>query len=84
MQFICRCTADGCNEKFGTKSNMKKHFERKHQNQPKQYVVSNYLCTVQWRLNKLLVYLVRYFNLLLCGTCISSNTMTEISAKHVN
>lgn len=79
MQFISRCTADGCNEKFGTKSNMKKHIERKHQNQQKQYVVSNYLCTVQWRLNKLLlVYLVKYFNLLLCDTCISSNTMTGI------
>lgn len=39
---------------------MKKHIERKHQNQQKQYVVSNYLCTVQWRLNQLLlVYLVQ-------------------------
>ena len=49
MQFICRCTAYGCNQKFGTKSNLKKHIERKHQNQQKQYVVSNYLrrCKVE-------------------------------------
>lgn len=81
MLFIYRCTTDGCNEKFGTKSNMKKHIERKHQNQQKQYVVSNYFCTVQWRLNKLFfVYLVKYFSLL-CGTCVSSNAMTGISAN---
>lgn len=49
MQSICRCTADGCDQKFGTKSNLKKHVERKHQNRQKQYVVSNYLwcCKVE-------------------------------------
>jgi len=43
LQFVCRCAADGCNQKFGTKSNLKKHIERKHQNQQKQYVVRNCL-----------------------------------------
>ncbi|XP_073750418.1 transcription factor IIIA [Callorhinus ursinus] len=32
------CTASGCDQKFNTKSNLKKHFERKHENQQKQYV----------------------------------------------
>uniref|UniRef100_A0A8C0LKV6 C2H2-type domain-containing protein n=1 Tax=Canis lupus dingo TaxID=286419 RepID=A0A8C0LKV6_CANLU len=34
------CTASGCDQKFNTKSNLNKHFERKHENQQKQYVVS--------------------------------------------
>ncbi|KAG8511317.1 Transcription factor IIIA, partial [Galemys pyrenaicus] len=32
------CTASDCDQKFNTKSNLKKHFERKHENQQKQYV----------------------------------------------
>lgn len=34
------CAASGCDQKFNTKSNLKKHFEHKHENQQKQYVVS--------------------------------------------
>ena len=34
------CAANGCDQKFNTKSNLKKHFERKHENQQKQYIVS--------------------------------------------
>lgn len=34
------CAASGCDQKFNTKSNLKKHFEHKHKNQQKQYVVS--------------------------------------------
>lgn len=34
------CTESGCDQKFNTKSNLKKHLERKHENQQKQYVVS--------------------------------------------
>ncbi|XP_030618303.1 transcription factor IIIA [Delphinapterus leucas] len=34
------CTASGCDQKFNTKANLKKHFERKHENQQKQYVCS--------------------------------------------
>lgn len=33
------CAASGCDQKFNTKSNLKKHFEHKHENQQKQYVV---------------------------------------------
>lgn len=36
----CSCTASGCDKKFNTQSNLKKHFERKHKNQQKQYRVS--------------------------------------------
>ncbi|POI25780.1 hypothetical protein CIB84_010468, partial [Bambusicola thoracicus] len=35
--FVCRCTAEGCHQKFGTKSNLKKHVQRKHENQQKLY-----------------------------------------------
>eukprot|EP00069_Balaena_mysticetus_P003149 bmy_16462T0 len=31
------CTASGCDQKFNIKSNLKKHFESKHENQQKQY-----------------------------------------------
>ncbi|ELW69126.1 Transcription factor IIIA [Tupaia chinensis] len=34
------CAASGCVQKFNTKSNLKKHFERKHENQQKQYICS--------------------------------------------
>lgn len=37
------CAASGCDQKFNTKSNLKKHFERKHENQQKQYAVSTIL-----------------------------------------
>ncbi|KFQ36450.1 Transcription factor IIIA, partial [Mesitornis unicolor] len=43
------CTADGCNEKFGTKSNLKKHIERKHEDQKKQYVCDFEGCNKSFR-----------------------------------
>ncbi|KFU99413.1 Transcription factor IIIA, partial [Tauraco erythrolophus] len=43
------CTADGCNQKFGTKSNLKKHIERKHENQQKQYVCDFEGCNKSFR-----------------------------------
>lgn len=40
----CSCADNGCNQKFSTKSNLKKHIERKHENPQKQYVVSMAFC----------------------------------------
>ncbi|KAK2519113.1 Gtf3a [Columba guinea] len=46
-QFICRCTADGCNQRFVTQANLKKHIKRKHENQQKQYVNKKYVDAVK-------------------------------------
>ncbi|KGL78079.1 Transcription factor IIIA, partial [Tinamus guttatus] len=43
------CTAEGCHQKFGTKSNLKKHVERKHENQQKQYVCDFEGCSKSFR-----------------------------------
>lgn len=70
--FVCRCTAEGCNQKFGTKSNLKKHVQRKHENQQKLYSVSDDLWHYRMGLNKLLLWYLRAYLGSLCRICMSS------------
>uniref|UniRef100_A0A8C3LBR4 Transcription factor IIIA n=1 Tax=Chrysolophus pictus TaxID=9089 RepID=A0A8C3LBR4_CHRPC len=57
------CTAEGCNQKFGTKSNLKKHVQRKHENQQKLYSCNFEGCGKSFRKHQQLkVHLCQHTN----------------------